>query len=279
MAGLLAESSRRILVTGANKGIGFAIAKRLLQETDFFVIIGSRDKQRGELAVRSLVDSCTEWENRVIPLVIDVSDDNSVNLAAQTVLETFGPRPLYGLVNNAGVGWGLEKNVVLATNLYGPRRVNDAFIPLLGSPQGRIVFVSSASGPMFVEKCNPDLQTLFLKKDITWTEIENIISTCDAVDDSSIYGLSKACLNAYMHIVSREFPDLCINACTPGFIDTDLTRAFDLPNKKSPYEGTHSTFFLLFGNPDGSGKFYGSDCLRSPLHKYRGPGEPAYTGE
>lgn len=270
---------RRVLITGANKGIGFAIARRLLLETDCHVILGSRDKDRGEAAVQSLVNECNEWENRVIPLLIDVADEGSVRLAAQTVSNMFGPRPLYGIVNNAGVGWGLEKNVVINTNVYGPRRVTDAFIPLLQTPQGKVVFVSSAAGPMFVEKCNPDTQYLLLKKDITWIEIENIVNSCDAVDDATIYGLSKACLNAYMHIASREHQDLCINACTPGLIDTDLTKSFDISNKKSPYEGTHSTFFLLFESPGGSGKFLGSDCLRSPLNKYRGPGDPEYSGE
>jgi len=79
---------------------------------------------------------------------------------------------------------------------------------------------------------------------------------------------------------------LRVNACTPGFIETDLTRPYvDQSGKsaqelgmKSPAEGTRSAMHLLFGTLDGNGRYYGSDALRSPLDHYRAPGSPAYTG-
>ena len=103
----------------------------------------------------------------------------------------------------------------------------------------------------------------------------------------SSYGISKACANAYTLSLANEYPGLVINACTPGFIETDLTRPMaaakgKTPNEmgmKSPSAGTVSALFLLFGNPEGSGHYYGSDALRSPLDRYRSPGTPAYTGD
>ena len=47
---------------------------------------------------------------------------------------------------------------------------------------------------------------------------------------------------------------------------------------KSPEHGTVSILFLLVGEPQGSGHYYGSDARRSPLDRYRAPGSPAYTG-
>ncbi len=78
-----------------------------------------------------------------------------------------------------------------------------------------------------------------------------------------------------------------VNACTPGFIATDLTRPVASAQGKSPEdlgmkppaEGTKSALYLLFGSSQGSGHYYGSDALRSPIDRYRSPGSPAYTGE
>jgi hypothetical protein len=47
---------------------------------------------------------------------------------------------------------------------------------------------------------------------------------------------------------------------------------------KPPEKGTTAQMFLLFGEPDGSGWYFGSDAERSPLHRYRSPGDPPYTG-
>ena len=48
---------------------------------------------------------------------------------------------------------------------------------------------------------------------------------------------------------------------------------------KSPEEGASASIFLLMGTPEGSGHYYGSDCLRSPMDRYRSPGDPPYTGD
>ena len=104
--------------------------------------------------------------------------------------------------------------------------------------------------------------------------------------DGDPYGFSKACANAYTLLLAREHPGLRINACTPGFIETDLTRAYAESSGKSPAamgmkppaEGARAPLFLLFGEPEGNGRYYGSDAQRSPLDRYRAPGSEPYTG-
>lgn len=100
------------------------------------------------------------------------------------------------------------------------------------------------------------------------------------------YGLSKACANTFTAIVARERPHLVVNACTPGFIETDMTRhhaeasgksAADL-GMKHPADGARAPMHLLFERLQGNGRFYGSDAKRSPLDRYRSPNDPEFAG-
>ena len=73
--------------------------------------------------------------------------------------------------------------------------------------------------------------------DVTWAEVEDLMQECLTLHASggdfaaagfgsgNAYGLSKACLNAYTVMLARQHPHLTINACTPGYIATDLTAA------------------------------------------------------
>ena len=294
---------KRILITGANKGIGLATAKKLLESySNTYVLLGSRDFSKGKQALESLLKGDPEFKDRVYLVQINVEQDDSVNSAAEEVAETFGKTPdtLYGIVNNAGIGNsvdGLEK--ILQVNTYGPKRVCDAFIPLLDESYGRIVNVTSASGPVFLSGSSDETKKLLTNPGITWTEIQDYMDECvDANFKNNIssdhgsssvsaYGLSKACTNAYTIFLAGQYPDLTVNACTPGFIETDLTRPMAVAGgntpaemgMKSPEEGASTSVFLLMGNPEGSGHYYGSDCLRSPIDSYRSPGDPPYTGD
>ena len=290
---------KRILITGANKGIGLATVAKLLGSYDeTFLLLGSRDSKKGQQALNSLLDIQPEWKDRLDLIQIDVEQDLSVNSAAEEVVTKFGrtPSPLYAIVNNASIGDSmLGLNKVLQVNTFGPKRVCDAFLPLLNPSIGRVVNVTSASGPLYLAGSSNETKNLLTNPDVSWTEIEKFMSEClkleserttDWGGDWSAYGISKACTNAYSIYLAKKNPNLTINACTPGFIETDLTRPMAESNgktpaemgMKSPEEGVSASVFLLMGNPSGSGHYYGSDCVRSPLDKYRSPGDPPYTG-
>jgi carbonyl reductase 1 len=291
---------RRILVTGANKGIGFAIAGRILEEAeDTFVFLGSRDPGRGEAAAESLRRPGAGSADRIQVVEIDVASDASVDRASHMVRSECGGDQLYGIVNNAGIGLGASDLAgVLNVNVRGIHRICSAFIPLLADG-GRIVNITSAAGPNFVSTCSPEQQAFFKNPNITWNQIETMMNECVAIagdakafasrglGDGSPYGLSKACANALTLHLAREHPQFIINACTPGFIATDLTlqyreqsgKAPEELGMKSPREGANAAIFLLFGEPEGSGHYYGSDAKRSPLDRYRAPGTPPYKGD
>ena len=100
------------------------------------------------------------------------------------------------------------------------------------------------------------------------------------------YGLAKACVNTYTFILSKQHPNIMMNSCSPGFIQTDLTKPWLERSGKTPEEmgmlpvekGTVAPIHLLMGNLEGNGRYYGSDSKRSPMHKARNPGEPEYDG-
>jgi len=294
---------KRVLITGANKGIGWALVSKVLESVgDAFVLLGSRDPGRGEAAVQALVERNAAWADRVAPLQLDVADDRSVSEAARAVADQFGadPAPLYGVVNNAGIGLPVsDLGPVLEVNIHGIRRVCEHFIPLLEPAGGRIVNVTSAAGPNFVASCSAERRQEWIDPQVGWADIESLMEECLGVTggsdafaerglgSGSSYGISKACANAYTLYLARTHPQLVVNACTPGFIETDLTRPIAAARgvspaemgMKAPEKGTLSPLFLLFGDPGSSGHYYGSDASRSPLDRYRSPGDPPYTGD
>jgi NAD(P)-dependent dehydrogenase (short-subunit alcohol dehydrogenase family) len=290
---------QRVLVTGANKGIGLAIATAILSEhDDTGVLLGARDHGRGNAARRELLHANPAWKDRVELVQLDVASDASVKQAAAWVKERFAdePTPLYAIVNNAGVGGASGLEDTLAVNTLGTRRVCEAFVPLLDPRHGRVVNITSAAGPSFVATCSPERQQFFLDPTIDWTRLSAFIDECRSIQgrpreyearglaDGSPYGLSKALANSYTLLLAREHPSLRINACTPGFIETDMTRGYATSSQKTPEElgmkppavGARAPLFLLFGEPEGNGRYYGSDAQRSPLDRYRAPGSEPF---
>ena len=138
------------LITGANKGLGFETARRLIA-AGHTVYAGSRDAERGRRAAAQL-------GARLV--VIDVTDDASVAAAAKTIEADGG---LDVLVNNAGIEARAEGNNVVGaaevtadmmrslfeTNVFGVVRVTHAFLPLLQRSAAPVVVnVSSGLGSL-----------------------------------------------------------------------------------------------------------------------------------
>jgi len=291
---------QRVLVTGANKGIGFAIVEALLRDHPFHVLLGSRDKERGFAAVLKIIERIPSAADRVSCLPLDVSLEESVAEAVNSVRRAFPEEktPLAGLICNAGV----EGTQALDTNTKGVIRVCEQFLPLLRA-DGRVVVVSSAAGPIFVSGCSPERQKQFTNPEATAHDIDELLKECQTVKPEDLeakglgkpntpepYGMSKALANLYVIHLARRFPRMKINACSPGMIETDLVHRV-LSDKseeekqrwardwKQPSDGARSSVFLMTSNElAGNGHYYGSDSKRSPLDRYRAPGSPEYQG-
>lgn len=269
---------QRILVTGANTGIGLALCKQLCADEtrNCFVYLGSRSADKGAAAVREIQHEIPKA--RLELLVIDVGDDASVSAAAHSIQDA---GELYAMVNNAGTGLshGSSTDTIVNVNIRGPKRVVDAFLPLLSPHGGRIVNVGSGSGPMFVRQQTPELRRRLCGA-LAWDDVEATLTERLKGDDGSGgYGLTKALLACYTLQLAQDYPAILSLCLTPGFIDTGITAGYGAAKK--PSEGTVSLRHCLFGDiapATSNGWFYGSDAKRSPLHYMRNPGEPEYDG-
>jgi NAD(P)-dependent dehydrogenase (short-subunit alcohol dehydrogenase family) len=99
------SETKRILITGANKGIGKALVVSLLRRTDTYILLGCRDRVRGEESLKSILFSLPGSAGRIEVVVCDISDDKSVQTAANSIITKFGNSSgvLFAIVNNAAV--------------------------------------------------------------------------------------------------------------------------------------------------------------------------------
>jgi len=201
------NSQRIALVTGANKGIGFEIARQLARRGDT-VLLGARNEVRGREAEAKL-----KAEGFDVHFVhLDVEDVQTHQTAAKFVAEKFDKLDV--LVNNAGIALEADfkaSNVpqdllrkTFDTNFFGVIAVTQAFLPLLKkSGAGRIVNVSSGLG------------SLTQNSDPAWEfyEVKPLA-----------YNSSKTALNAFTVMLAHELKDtkIKVNSADPGFTATDL---------------------------------------------------------
>ncbi|GDY30469.1 SDR family oxidoreductase [Gandjariella thermophila] len=139
----MAASPRTVVVTGASKGIGAATVRRLAGR-GVRVIAGVRREEDGAALKEQLAD-------RVLPVQLDVTDQDAIAAAAEVVRAEVAERGLNGLVNNAGIAVAApveflppgELRHQLEVNVIGQIAVTQALVPLLRAARGRIVNVGS----------------------------------------------------------------------------------------------------------------------------------------
>ena len=195
------------LITGANKGIGFEIARQLGEQGNV-VLVGARDELRGKQAADSLAGRGL----RAVPVLIDVTDPACVGTAAAQIERGYGRLDI--LVNNAGIAGtfagapshatAADLREVYETNVFGVVSVTNAMLPLLRqSPAGRIVNLSSHVGSLTL---NSDPGSVFAGI--------NMIA----------YQSSKTALNAITIAYAKELRETTIkvNAAHPGVVATDI---------------------------------------------------------
>ena len=155
---MLAETnSRAVLITGSSTGIGAACALDLDRQ-GFRVFAGVRSEGDG----RRLQEKASQ---RLVPVMLDVTEGETIHQAAELIRRQMGDRGLAGVVNNAGIAivgpWELvpldELRRQLEVNVVGQVAVIQAMLPLLRGARGRIVNIGSLNGriaaPFFGPYC------------------------------------------------------------------------------------------------------------------------------
>jgi NAD(P)-dependent dehydrogenase (short-subunit alcohol dehydrogenase family) len=223
------SQGKSALVTGGNKGIGFAICQSLLKE-GFEVILAARSLDKAKQAIDKLQSS------QVHPLILNVTDDNSIHDAVGSIQREFDRIDV--LVNNAGIYPDEGVNILtidrdlldrtMNTNTFGSIRTAQAFLPLLEKASAaRIINVSSGYGAL------------------------GGLSA-----DVPSYCLSKLALNGATIMLAEALQPkgIAVYAMCPGWVQTDMggTSA-----PRTPEQGADTAIWLATEAPANlSGKFF-----------------------
>ena len=199
-------TGKTVLITGAKKSIGFETARQL-GRLGYRIWLGSRDDARGRAAAATLGGEGYDvrW------VIIDVTSDESVSAAAALVGKADGKLDV--LINNAGISGGRTTpsqqaadavRTVYETNVFGPIRVTQAFLPLLkAAGTANVVMVSSGLGS------------------IGWlSDPANQFYGVNLLG----YNSSKSALNAVTVSFAKELVSdgIRVNAADPGYTATDF---------------------------------------------------------
>jgi NAD(P)-dependent dehydrogenase (short-subunit alcohol dehydrogenase family) len=234
------NSKKRVaLVTGANKGIGFEIAKKLANR-DITVLIGARNQENGLKAQKQFRGTDLDVHH----VLLDVTDAMSIQTAVGRIKDEF--RRLDILVNNAGIMIDSKTGITelsatifqntLETNALGPLLLSQACLPLMkANNYGRIVNMSSTLGSL-TDIASPD--------------------SVHAEVQAPAYRLSKTLLNGITVLLAAQMrgTNVLVNSACPGWVRTDLGgRQAPL----SPEQGADTPVWLAT-LPDGgpSGGFF-----------------------
>ncbi|MEV0684688.1 SDR family oxidoreductase [Nocardia sp. NPDC050378] len=218
------------LVTGANKGLGRETVRRLAGR-GWQVFLAARDTGRGTAAAAELAGTGLD----VGFVALDVTSDDSVMAAADRVKSEAGHLDV--LINNAAIGGPRiapsetrPENLreVFETNVFGPIRVTNAFLPLLHlSAHPRIVMVSSGVG------------SIATRTDPKWAGL---------LPPALGYPSTKAALNMLTVMYASELGTMKVNAVDPGYTATDLNGHSGF---QTVTEGTDAIVAMATIGPDG----------------------------
>jgi NAD(P)-dependent dehydrogenase (short-subunit alcohol dehydrogenase family) len=247
---------RIALVTGANQGVGLQVAKELVA-SGVTVLVGSRDIERGKIAAQGIGPGASAIQ-------IDVTDQDSINAAAEKIRADFGRLDL--LVNNAAIsntgrmaGVSIEEHIkssapsnvsldevraVWETNVFGVLAVYQAMLPLLrNSSDARIVNVSSGLGSL-TRNADPAFpyRAFF----------------------GPVYPASKTALNAITlaMMIELESTGIKVNLVSPAFTSTNLNGYAGI---ESVEDGSREVVRVALLGPDGeTGTFTGWEATTIP---------------
>jgi len=217
------------LITGANKGIGYEVARQLAAK-GFHVFVGARNAKAGHKATEQILKP----GGKATFLEIDVADNDSVTKATREFSNS--EAHLDVLVNNAGIIADGDETILeisddllrqtLETNTLGSLRVTRAFVPLLRKSKApRVINVSSGSGQL-----------------------------TDGADGwAPAYSISKTALNGVTSQLAAALPKFAVNSVCPGWVRTDMGGA---NASRSLEEGADTIVWLATEAPhDLTGKF------------------------
>jgi NAD(P)-dependent dehydrogenase (short-subunit alcohol dehydrogenase family) len=237
----MANTGKIALITGANKGLGFEMARQLGQ-AGVIVVMAARDPKKGEAAAAKLRDEGLD----VHFLKLDVTNNDDHAAAVAFLAEKFGRLDI--LINNAGIspegiGGGKVSTTsdevlhrTFKTNFFAPVALTRMLLPLLQkSKAGRIVNMSSILGSQTLH-ADPS-STIYNAKSFS-------------------YDASKAALNSFTIHLAYELKDtkIKVNSAHPGWVKTDM--GTDAAPMEIPEGGKTGVALALLGDDGPTGGYF-----------------------
>ncbi|XP_044502131.1 (+)-neomenthol dehydrogenase [Mangifera indica] len=266
------------VVTGANRGIGFEIARQLAGQ-GLTVILTSRDISVGLEAAKVLQEGGFNIDIHQL----DVLEQSSIEEFCEWIREKYGGIDI--LVNNAGVNFNIGNNnsvefakEVIATNYYGTKSMIKAMIPLMrpSSAGARIVSVSSRLGKLNGRRNrleNPTLRQQLgdldsLSEELIDSTVETFLKEVEEGTWESggwpqtltDYSMSKLAVNAYTRLMAKILSDrpegekIYINCYCPGWVKTAMTGWSG--NVSAEYGADTGVWLSLLPDQAITGKFF-----------------------
>ena len=231
---------RIALVTGGNRGIGLETCRQLAR-LGFTVLLTARDPNKGNMAVNKLVN---KEGLDVIFYLLDVTNTDHIRAISKQVEQQYGS--LNVLINNAAILYDTWQraidtdlevvNQAMVTNVYGPWRLCQAFIPIMRRNRyGRIINISSLGGSLH----------------------------CMQEGSTPAYSISKAALNVLTRKLAAELQGtgILVNSIDPGWLATDMGG----PGGGSVKEGIRGILWAATLPDDGpSGGFFNNEGKPMP---------------
>ncbi|KAJ8022298.1 Carbonyl reductase [NADPH] 3 [Holothuria leucospilota] len=270
---------RVAVVTGSNKGIGFAIVRSLCKKLDSsdVVYLTSRDETRGQEAVKKLEEEGIRPQYHQL----DIADEDSVHRLCDHLQKTHGGLDI--LVNNAGIMLRdpdipfVEKvERTLKTNFFDTVKAYNILSPAVRS-HGRVVFVASELGHTAYRKISSELKTRFreakTEEDVQKLMVKYVSDVKAGIDKDKgwqagddgypPYNASKLGIITLAKVLGEEMAndpreDILVNSCCPGYVNTDLTEHM---GHRTIDEGAVTSVYLAL-LPQNSGE---------PQGRYIGP--------
>ncbi|CAH2099022.1 unnamed protein product [Euphydryas editha] len=246
------------VVTGANKGIGFAIVRGLCKRFDGTVYLTSRDEKRGRDAVAALENEGLHPKYHQL----DITNPQSLKAFHDYIKEKYGHIDI--LVNNAAISFKSNATEPVAVQAEETLRVNyfsvlstcEILFPLLRNG-ARVVNISSSAGHLS-KIPSEKLRQKFQDPNLTVSELSDLMNQYIAaakqgtqVEEwgNSSYAVSKVGLTALTKIHQRMLNDrdIKVNAVHPGYVDTDMSSHM---GPLSIDEGAQAPLFLALDAPD-----------------------------
>nr|AEE61471.1 unknown [Dendroctonus ponderosae] len=261
------------IVTGGNKGIGYAIVKGLCEKFKGTVYLTARDVSRGEAAVAKLKELGLNPSFHQL----DTTDQNSIDKLKKHISENHGGFDL--LVNNAAIAFknaapepfSEQAKTTIAVNYFATLKVCEALFPLLRA-NARVVNLSSSAGHLS-RIPSEQLRQKLNDPNLTVAQLNQLMEKFveDAKDNkhqeagwgNSAYVVSKVGVSALTKIQQREFDketpcrNISVNSVHPGYVDTDMT------SHKGPWtieQGAYAPLFLALEAENLKGAYVWSNA-------------------